>query len=69
MDGLKYGGSSTYQIEGVAEGVQMLVIDPGNNWTSTVPKFGILPPGGGAHLGGAPERITLEHTTEGCVQP
>ena len=60
-------GSSTYQLEGVADGRPAIRMDPGSNWTATAPPplGGTYPLGEGRHLG-IVETIKLEPFTEGC---
>ena len=67
MGGLKYNGSSTYQIEGVAEDAPVIVMNTGSNWSVTAPNLGTMPLGEGIHLGnGGDERIKLDSAPEEC---
>ncbi len=67
MEGLMYNASSTYQIEGVAEGAPVIVMNLGSNWSISTPA-GTFPLGGGSHLAGGSERIKLDPAPEACGQ-
>ena len=72
MQGLRYHGSSTYQLAGLDADAPAIEMITGHNWSIELPPpvSRTMPLGEGHHLGdGGLQRITLERDPTACPQP